>query len=189
VPAEPTEPLDRSMLAELSTVAEAATAELDRYDHTTALDATERFFWTFCDDYIELVKERAYGGDASARAALGTALSVQLRLFAPFLPYVTEEVWSWWRDGSVHTAPWPTERFDGDPTILAATAEALRQIRRAKSERNLSMRTEVAQAVIRGPVEDLDRIDAAGKDLRAAGRLAEVIFVRTAGDLEVSCTF
>jgi valyl-tRNA synthetase len=189
VPAEATEPLDRSMLTELSTVVDAATAALDRYDHTTALDATERFFWTFCDDYIELVKERAYGDNASARAALGTALSVLLRLFAPYLPYVTEEVWSWWREGSVHRAPWPTERFHGDPAILATTAEALRQIRRAKSERNLSMRTEVAEAVIRGPAVDLDRIDAACKDLRAAGRLVEVTLVRAGDDLEVSCTF
>jgi valyl-tRNA synthetase len=183
-PADLSEPLDRSMLARLLAVVGEATATFEVYDHTTPLQATEAFFWTFCDDYIELVKERAYGSSAasaSARAALATALSVQLRLFAPFLPYVTEEVWSWWRYGSVHRSPWPTVHevraaagADADPELLSLAGEALSQVRRAKSERKVSMRTEVPLAEVLGPAAMLEKLALAADDLRAAGRIGKL---------------
>jgi valyl-tRNA synthetase len=173
-----TDPLDRSMLAELSTVVSAATAAFDRYDHTSALEVTERFFWTFCDDYIELVKERAYDGDDSARAALRAGLDTVLRLFAPVLPFVTEEVWSWWRDGSVHRATWPSDSGQpGDPAVLRLTAAALGQIRKAKSDRKMSMKAEVPRAEIRATAAELTLVESALPDLRAAGRVAEVILI------------
>jgi valyl-tRNA synthetase len=189
-----TEALDRSMLAALSAVVGAATAALESYDHTGALDAVERFFWRFCDDHVELVKERAYGtgpGAASARTALRTALGVQLRLFAPFLPYVTEEVWSWWRDGSVHRAPWPTSTeldAGGEPALLDLAGEALGQVRRAKSDRRMSLRTELAAAEVSGA--GLELLAAAAADLRAAGRIGRLV-LRPGGTepLTVTCTF
>jgi Valyl-tRNA synthetase len=194
--ADVTAPLDRALLTRLSTVVDEATAAFEAYDHSAALSVTEAFFWQFCDDYIELVKDRAYGdGPAarSARATLATALAVQLRHFAPFLPYVTEEVWSWWRSGSIHRAAWPTRDellTDGDPEVLAGVAEALRGIRRAKSERNLSMRAEVRQVEVRGPKTTLDRLDPAADDLRSAGRIADLRLTPTDdGDLTVVCTF
>ncbi len=171
------EPLDRSLLARLSTVVGEATAAFDAYDHTAALTATEAFFWQFCDDYIELVKDRAYGsGPAadSARSALVTALDVQIRLLAPFLAYVTEEVWSWFRAGSVHQAPWPELSVEGDPAVLGHVATALGHVRRAKSEHSLSMRAEVARVEISAPAGILALLEPASGDLRAAGRIADL---------------
>jgi valyl-tRNA synthetase len=195
-----TEPLDTAMLTELSTVVATATAAFDGYDHTAALQASESFFWRFCDDYIELVKERAYGtgpGADSARAALATALSAQLRLFAPVLPYVTEEVWSWWRYGSVHLSTWPTThevgraiRGDGDPELLRLAGDALSQVRRAKSERKLSMRAEVPLAEALGPAALLDRLTLVSDDLRAAGRIGKLdLLPDRTPELVIACAF
>jgi valyl-tRNA synthetase len=186
---EVTEALDLSMLARLASVAKDATDALESYDYTRALEATERFFWEFCDDYLELVKSRAYGEDGgarSARAALRRALDVLLRLFAPFLPFVTEEVWSWWRPGSVHRAAWPVPAEavagsgPGDPALLAAVSEVLREIRKAKSTARVSMRAEVAVLSVAGP--DAWRIGAARDDLCAAGVVEE--FVLAGGNAE-----
>ena len=182
-PAAVTEPLDRAMLASLADVVDTATAAMEAYDHTRALDATETFFWTFCDDYVELVKDRAYGDDGppdaatvSARTALSLALDTLLRLLAPVLPFACEEVWSWWREGSVHRAAWPTAAplrsaaGDADPGMLAAAGAALAALRKVKSEAKVSMRTAYASARLVVPAAQAELVAAALADLRSAGR-------------------
>jgi valyl-tRNA synthetase len=182
-----TAPIDRAVLGRLAVVVDEATAAFEAYDYARALERTEAFFWSFCDDYLELVKVRAYGdGDAagtdSARAALAAALSVLLRLLAPFLPFVTDEVWSWWHDGSVHTAPWPVAAELGsaaapgqvavDPetdAVLEVAAEVLGLVRRAKTEAKRSMRSAVARLTVTDTAARLAALAAAEGDVRDAG--------------------
>jgi valyl-tRNA synthetase len=177
----PSDELDRAMLARLDEVVAEATAALDGYDHTRALERIEAFFWQFCDDYLELVKDRAYGARgeaarASAETALRRALSTLLRLLAPFLPYVTEEVWSWWQEGSVHLAPWPARSRApvevADPLVLEVASQVLRAVRRAKTQARRSMRSPVARVAVRDTPERLAALALAEADLRAAGAIA-----------------
>lgn len=174
-----TEALDIDMLATLSEVVQTATAAYEAYDHARALEVTEQFFWTFCDDYLELVKERAYGsqgeaGQASAVAALRLAIDVMLRLLAPVLPFATEEVWSWTHAGSVHTAAWPTVDEIGVDAqhggLLALVSQALIGVRRAKTDAKASQKTPVTRAVLAGPA----LLTFAADDLKAVGRIAEL---------------
>ncbi|NII51231.1 valine--tRNA ligase [Frigoribacterium endophyticum] len=181
-----TEPLDRDLLAEFATVIGAATDALEGYDHARALEITEKFFWTFCDDYLELVKERAYGAttpaeQASAVLALQTTIDGLLRLLAPYLPFATEEVWSWTHDGSVHRASWPTAAELGEvgqPTgLLALVGEALIGVRRAKSDAKASQKTPVVSATIAAPAAQLDVLRGAASDLAAVGKIQSLEFV------------
>ena len=177
-----THPLDASMLAALDEVVREATKAFEGYDQARALEVTEAFFWTFCDDYLELVKERAYDrtdvGQASAALSLRLALSTLLRLLAPVVSFATEEAWSWFEEGSVHTAPWPEPLLGGgDPAILAAASEALIGIRRAKTEAKASQKTPVSSATIAAPAEKIEALRAAADDLRAVGRIADLGFV------------
>lgn len=186
-------PLDRAVLAQLSEVVAQATKAFDNYDYARALQITESFFWQFTDDYVELIKDRAYGAageaeQASVLAALATTLDTLLRLFAPFLPFATEEVWSWWRNGSVHRAQWPAplDVPGGDTAMLATVGVALSGVRKAKSEAKVKQRTEVLTATITAPEALTAQLQAGLADLKAASNAREIILAVGEGELSVS---
>jgi len=188
-----TEPLDQAMLGALGSVIAAATAALEAYDHTRALETVETLFWTFCDDYVELVKERAYDGAplgepidphaecspaaASARSTLVQAIDAFLGLFAPVLPFATEEVWSWYREGSVHRSAWPSGVPGEGAETLAAAGAALAALRKVKSEAKVSQRTVITSVTLRVPESSLQSVASARADLMAAGRVESLDLV------------
>jgi valyl-tRNA synthetase len=183
---ESTAPLDRAVLARLADVVAEATAAFDDYDYARALERTETFFWSFCDDYLELVKGRAYGSQgeeaaASANLTLTLALSAFLRLFAPILPYVTEEVWSWWQDGSIHRAQWPAasalrDAVDGaNALVLDVAAAVTAEVRKAKTEAKVSLRAEVARVLVRDTADRIAALRAAEPDVKEAGHIAALV--------------
>ncbi len=187
-PAKVTDPLDRAMLAGLAKLIDDATRAYDGYDYARALERTESWFWTFTDDHVELVKARAYGEQGpdaaeSAQHALRLALSAVLRMFAPFLPFVTEEVWSWWQDGSVHRQAWPTTASlgeaaaAGDPLVAAVASDVVAEIRKAKTEAKRSLRADVARLRVVDTPERIAALRSCLGDVSAAGRVAEAELV------------
>ncbi len=191
-----TEPLDRAMCAQLATLVDEATVAFEAFDYARALERTEAFFWDFCDNYLELVKGRAYNagpGRDSAAVTLRLALNTLLRLFAPFLSFATEEVWSWWQVGSIHTAQWPDSASlrsvsqGTDVAIATVAAEVLGAIRKAKSEHQRSLATAVTEATVFDSQARLDALDGAKREVCDAGKVA-VLHVQIAEEFSVDVT-
>ena len=176
-------PLDRALLVSLAELVDDTTEAFGGFDYARSLERTEAFFWSFCDDYVELVKSRAYGdaGEKAVRSAavtLRVALETLLCLFAPVLPYVTEEVWSWWREGSIHRAEWPTASVlrvnGGDPLVYRVAAEVLAEVRKAKSTQKVSLATAVDQVHVVDTAVRLAALEAARQDVCDAGKIAKL---------------
>jgi len=203
-----TAPLDRGMLTNLAALVAEVTGALDDYDYAKALQRTEAFFWDFCDNYVELVKARRYGaatvdgstvaeGQASAQAALRTALETLLRLFAPYLPFATEEVWSWWREGSVHQAAWPTPAevlagLGGSPDSEAQRGYERAQmlsaeVRRQKAAQKVSQKTRVTTLRWAVPAEWITEVRGIEADAKGALHI-DAIELTDGGNGEVTLT-
>ena len=181
--------VDRAMVRNLAALVTDVTAAFEGYDYARVLQRTETFFWGFCDDYLELVKGRRYGeqgapGAGSANAALTAALSVMLRLFAPFLPYVTEEVWSWWREGSIHTSAWPTaeeltslladnstETAQADQRTYRWATDVLFEVRKQRSEAKQPLKVPITKVSVKAEAAAVALMPVVEADLKAALRV------------------
>ena len=187
---------DHALLNKLAQVVDSATKAFEKYDYTKALEVTESFFWSFTDDYVELVKERTYGKQGeesanSAKAALGITIHTLLKLFAPFVPFVSEEVWSWWQKGSVHNQTWPKpEEISANKSIgienLELVTKVLAEIRKAKTEKQLSMKAEVLELEIKTKNEEIEIIKKSEKDLIAAGNIKNLKYNNQENELKLN---
>lgn len=184
--------LDRAFVAKLRTLIARATESFERFEYANALAATESFFWnSFTDTYLELAKSRARGegkgSEATARgsaiATLRLGLNVLLRMFAPFLPYITEEVWSWvFADEtghrSVHAAPWPTlAELDSiaaptDEGCFDASVACWYAINKRKSENEVSVARPTERLVLASHPDTHRQLTLAIDDVMAAARCA-----------------
>ncbi len=186
--------VDRALLRSLASLIDESTAAFEAYDYARVLQRTETFFWRFCDDYLELVKGRRYGDHgpqaaASANRTLTAALSILLRLFAPFVPFVTEEVWSWWKDGSVHRAAWPVRQevewlvsggsadAVADEQIYQWATTVLFEVRKQRSEAKQPLKVPITLVTITAPADDLALMPAVEADLKAALRVQRFAYV------------
>ena len=195
--------IDQALLSQLEMTVAQATKALNSYDYSRSLEIIETFFWSFCDNYIELEKLRGYGTQefqdsqetfqysdvVSARVTLLTAIETLMCLFAPYMPYATEEVWSWFKDNSVHLKDWPTTSSiedaksfwsseitkspaSLDPVEYELDLELIYQIlsnvRRAKTEAKVSMKAPVLELRVIASHESAIHIRQAKSDLLRA---------------------
>jgi valyl-tRNA synthetase len=194
--------LDRGLLTALRRLVEDATRALDDYDYARSLQLTETFFWSFCDNYLEMVKSRRYGDHGteaagSANATLLCGLSILNRIFAPYLSFAAEEVWSWWQPGSVHAQTWPT--VGEIDTLTAPDAEAqaaldraievITEIRRVKSQAQRPAKARIAIARVRADAATMPILQRLEVDLRSAAGADRIEFGDAEGPLNVELEF
>jgi valyl-tRNA synthetase len=191
-PSAITTELDRGFVARLRELIVEASGAYAQFEWTRALEGVESCFWAeFCDDYVELVKARTYHesldeGRLSALASLRLGLSILLRLFAPLVPTITEELWSQRfaipdsRQRSIHTSPWPTpaELDAVQPPAHPGSFETARlilgDIRRQKGHAKVSARWPVVQLRVTAPETELLVVRSILDDVSAAGAIQEV---------------
>lgn len=154
--------IDRWMLSRLMTLIGEATQRFDDYDYAGANRVTSEFFWSFTDNYLEFIKYRIYSGDKSANYALTFVFTTLLKMFAPFMPYVTEEIYQQLfakSEGvkSVHLARWPqydAKLFDQKSLDLGEkVAKTIVTIRQWKHDNKMALNAPLAQVQVEGLTE------------------------------------
>ena len=175
-----TNPLDKAYIASLKEVIETAEKSFESNDYAFALEVTEKCFWDFCDNYLELVKGRAYGENpTSAVSTLMLAIDVLMRLFAPFLSFTTEEVWQCrpWGKGnqSVHRAAFPSveelAHLAGNPAVYEQAAQAINLIRKQKAEEKKSVKTPIEKLVLACSQKEATLLNEAREDILNAANI------------------
>ncbi|QIT35963.1 valine--tRNA ligase [Wolbachia endosymbiont of Brugia pahangi] len=173
------ETMDQWILSKLYKVIEKATNNLLQFEYCEALGAVEGFFWKdFCDNYLELAKKRAYGDKVSSKANLSAkqsltyVLNTILRLFAPFLPYITEQIYhQLYSDNSVHNrGNWPNKEeliYDKHSEEMGDKfMQILNLVRKIKADNNVSVKHLIKKLMIKANVKEDKLNQSAQNDLQ-----------------------
>jgi valyl-tRNA synthetase len=193
------EPIDEWIFSKLQKVIKKATESFDVYESGDAKREVEHFFWqVFCDNYVEIVKPRLYSKEESdkekrksAQYTLYTVLLDLLKMFAPIMPHITEEIYALYFNKkeqvkSIHISEWPKY----DKSLLDEKAEnagdlaveIVGAVRRHKSSKNLSLKTPVKELTIE--YKEQKMIESVLKDIELACGAEKILFGK--GDLELA---
>lgn len=192
--------MDKWILSRLSKIIKDSTESFDNYEYSKTKLDVEKFFWhEFCDYYLEIVKDRLYNPDKrgvdakkSAQYGLYNTLLAIIKMLAPIMPHITEELYQLHyakKEGksSVHLSEWPNiEIIDEEAERIGGVAvEAIEHVRRAKSERKVSLKTPVKQMFIKAKItpEDFDLLQA---EIKATTRAEFIEFEQLPEDSEIS---
>ena len=178
--------LDRAFIEKLRGLIDQATGYFEKFEFARVISAVEDFFWhNFTDTYLELTKARARSADGagSAVAGLRTGLQTLLRLMAPFLPYITEEVWSWafaeeTDQKSVHNAPWPSieELAEIETPVSTSSFDtavaALAAVHKEKTLAHMAVGAEIESLTLKCKPETASVLGGVIDDVMAAARVS-----------------
>jgi valyl-tRNA synthetase len=178
--------IDRWFMSKLMNLIKNSTDSFNGYEYTDSKQATENFFWhTFCDNYLEIAKTRAYANDASAKWTLYNSLLTIMKLFSPIIPFVTEEIYQNLfkkdlKDDSIHISQWPTV----DPSLVDKEAEEMGDmavaiistVRQSKSKKGLALNTPVKLLTIECDEKAKNVIGKLSEDIKGTMKVEKIDF-------------
>ena len=175
--------IDKLFLEKVNDLIKKTTDYFERYEYSKVRSEVENFFWhVFCDDYLEIVKKRVYNekGDKklSAQYTLYNSLLSILKLIAPIMPFITEEIFQKYfrkeqKFKSIHVSDWPVykTKINKDKEVWDLFIDILHKIRKIKSEKNLSMKKEINLTLEN---EKLKKLQLVLDDLKAVTNAKEI---------------
>ena len=184
--------VDKGVLSKFNNLIKEATGSFENYEASKAKMITEIFFWNqFCDNYLEIAKDRLYNPDVrglrerkSAQFTLNYIVVNILKLFAPIIPFITEEIYQYFSDDgeSIHVSSWPSFDKSFDDSVAEKTwdkfVEILSEVRQQKAKKNKSL---VEEVVLTITDEDNKTLITCMDDLKAVTKAKEVIVGKKVG--------
>ena len=198
-PAPVTEVFDQWLLSKLNKLIKECSESFDKYEYSRTKAEVENFFWhTFCDNYLEIVKDRLYNQDRrgaearkSGQEALYTSLLTIIKMMAPIMPHITEEIYQLYfhekeNQNSIHISAWPA----ANPKLIDEQAELagdlgidiIAAVRKYKSEQQVSLKEELSQLILVGneavseEAEFVEMVKGIEDDLKAVLKVKQIAF-------------